>query len=165
MIDSLDCLRHDTVISGNNKDCHVSYLRASRTHCRERFMTRCVKECNYSVVELYAVSAYVLCDTARFIFSYACMTDCVKKRCLTVVNVTHYNNYRRTRNKVFLLILMLCLNHEHILFCKDNLLLYGYSEIITDKLSRFKVYCLILRSHNAKHHKLLYNLCGCLAHL
>ena len=86
----------------------------------------------------------MLCNTASLCICYACVTDCVKKRCLTVVNVTHYNNYRRTRNKIFRLIFFLRFNHKHIFFCKNNFLFNFNTEIVTDKLCCFKVDSLVL---------------------
>ncbi len=165
MIYRLYRLRHYTVVGSNYQYGNVRYLCASCTHCCKRFMAGCVEERYIPVSQTYTVSAYVLGNATRFSGSNARITDSIQKRCLTVVNVTHNNNYRRTRNQIFRLILKLKLLKEKILFRLDYLLVDGDAELQTDKLCGIEIYRLIHRRHNAEHHQLLYNLSSRLAHL
>ena len=78
MVDSLNCLRHNTVIGGYNEDCNISNLSTSCTHCCECLMSRCVEECNRLAVYHNSVSTDMLCDTACLACCYICVTDSVE---------------------------------------------------------------------------------------
>ena len=158
MVYCLYCLRHYTIVSRNHKYSNIRYLCTSCTHCRERFMTRRIEERYVTVIQTHTVCTYMLCYTACLGRGYICVSYCVKERCLTVVNVTHNDNYRRTGDEILCLILLLGIHKEHILFCYNNFLLYFYAEIIADKRRRIEIYRLIHRSHNTEHKQLFYNL-------
>ena len=87
-------LRHDTVICRNNEYCDISSQRTSCTHSCKRFMSGCIKECDVPAACLYSVSTDVLCDTACLACGNVCVSYSVKKRCFTMVNVSHNNNDR-----------------------------------------------------------------------
>ena len=78
MVDSLNCLRHDTVIGGYNEDCNIGNLSTSCTHCCECLMSGCVEECNRLAVYHNSVSTDMLCDTAGLACCYICVTDSVE---------------------------------------------------------------------------------------
>src|SRR5207249_5779786 len=44
-----------------------------------------------------AICTYMLSDAARLAFGDIFRTNCVEQRCLSVVDVTHDGNYRRSR--------------------------------------------------------------------
>ena len=78
MVDSLYCLRHNTVIGSNNKDCNICYLRTSCSHSSESLMTGGIKESDRLAVNFYSVSTNVLSNTACLACCNICMTDSVK---------------------------------------------------------------------------------------
>ena len=79
MVDSFNCLRHDTVIGSNNENCNICYRCTSCTHCCKCFVARCIKECDMLFAYTNLVSTDVLCDTAGFRISYVCLSDVVEK--------------------------------------------------------------------------------------
>ena len=103
MVDSLNCLRHDAVVSCYNDDSHVSHLSTTGTHRRKRLMTRSIKECNpLAISKFNMICTDMLSDTAGLTSNHIRITDVVEKRSLTVVNVTHHGNYRWTWKKILI---------------------------------------------------------------
>ena len=94
MADSLYCLRHHTIISCYNQNCNICGVCTTHTHSCESFMSRCIQECDLLSANLYYRSTDMLCDTAGFSTCYICLTDCIQKRCFTMVNVPHNTDYR-----------------------------------------------------------------------
>ena len=78
VVDSLNSLGHNSVVSRNNEDCNIRYLRTSCSHCCERLVSGGVEECNRLVVDFNSISTYVLCDTACFACGYICVTNSVE---------------------------------------------------------------------------------------
>ena len=78
VVDSFYCLRHNTVVRGHNEDSNIRCLRASRSHCCERLVTRCVEEGDRLVVDDGSVRADVLCNTAGFSLGYVGVADSVE---------------------------------------------------------------------------------------
>ena len=67
VIDSLNSLRHNTVICGNNKNGNIRAHCTSCTHCGKCGVTRCVKESNNLFIRsYYLISTDSLCNTAGF---------------------------------------------------------------------------------------------------
>ena len=152
---SLYRLGHDSVVSRNYDYGNIRRLGASCTHCRKSFMSRGVEECYVFSVEVYSVSAYMLCYTAGFSRSYTRMTYSVEKRCLTVVNVTHNAYDGASCYEVFLFVCLFV--EEFILYCNNNFLRYDSAHLVCDKISGIIVYYLVYRRHNAHHHELFDN--------
>ena len=98
MVNSFNCLRHDTVICRNNQNGNICCLCTTHSHGCKRFMTRCIKECNLLSVYINHVSTNLLCDTTRFLICYMCFPDSIQKGSFTVVNVTHNADYRWSCN-------------------------------------------------------------------
>ena len=97
MIYSLDCLRHDIVVSGDDDDTEVCDLGTTCTHGGESLVTGSVKECDMtSVGKLHIVSTDMLCYTTGLTGNNVGIADIVKQRCLTMVNVAHDCNNRGT---------------------------------------------------------------------
>ena len=94
VVDCFNRLRHDTVISRNNEYCNICSKRTSCTHSGKRFVSGCIKECDIPAACLYSVSTDVLCDTACLACGNVCVSYSVKKRCFTMVNMSHNNNDR-----------------------------------------------------------------------
>ena len=98
--DRLDRLRHDRVVRGDDEHDDVRHLRAARTHGRERFVARRVEERDVLAArQRHVVRADVLRDAARFARDDVRLADVVEQRRLTVVDVTHDRDDRRTRRR------------------------------------------------------------------
>ena len=107
MADSLYCLRHDTVICCYNKDCDICCLRTTHSHCSECFMTRCIQECNLLTVIIYHISTDMLCDATGLTGNYICLTNRVKQRCFTMIDMTHNaDNWRTFYHKCFIFFIL-----------------------------------------------------------
>ena len=97
MVDCLDGLRHDCVIGSDDDDCKVGHLCSAGTHRREGLVTRGVEEGDVSSVrELHVVCTDVLGDTTGLTGNHISLADVVQKGCLTMIDVTHDGNYRRS---------------------------------------------------------------------
>ena len=97
MVDCLDGLRHDCVIGSDDDDCKVGHLCSAGTHRREGLVTRGVEEGDVSSVrELHVVCTDVLGDTTGLTGNHISLADVVQKGCLTMVDVTHDGNHRRS---------------------------------------------------------------------
>ena len=107
VVDRLDGLRHDAVIRRNDQDRNIGYLRAARTHGRERCVARGIQEGDLLVAHLDAVRADVLGDAAGLTLGDAGLADGVEQRGLAVVNVAHHDNDRIARHEILLAVLML----------------------------------------------------------
>ncbi len=115
-MDSLNRLRHDAVVRRNYKYCYVRHLGTAGTHCSESLMARRVEERNIALAYIYTVSADALRNAAGFGCGHVRVAYGVKQGSLAVVYVTHNNDYRRTRHKVFVVVFAVV----------DYLVLYGY---------------------------------------
>ena len=101
MVNCFKSLRHNTVICSNNKNNDIGNLSTASTHHSECFVTRSIKEGDFSLLCRNLICTDLLSNTARFSCNHVCVTDCIKSLCLTVVNVTHNGNNRRTRTNTF----------------------------------------------------------------
>ena len=99
MVDSLNRLRHDAVVCGDYQNRYIGNLSASRSHCRERFVSRGIDKRDLLTFDFYRICAYLLCNTASFARCDFTLSDVVQKRSFAVVDVTHYRNDRRSRNE------------------------------------------------------------------
>ena len=78
MLNSLDRLRHDTVVSSNDQHHDIRRLRAARAHGREGSVARCIEERNPTLVGLDHVSADMLRDAAGLTRSHLRMANIVE---------------------------------------------------------------------------------------
>src|SRR5699024_5274860 len=85
----------------------ICRLRATKTHGSKGFMTRCIKERDLLVVDIYHISADMLCDTTGFSLCDMRGTNGIQKRSLTVVNMTHDTDNQRTTHQGALIVLFL----------------------------------------------------------
>ena len=99
--DRLDRLRHDRVVRRDDEDDDVGDLRAACAHGRECFVARRVEERDVLAArQRHVVRADVLRDTARFARDDVRLADVVEERRLTMVDVTHDRDDRRTRRQI-----------------------------------------------------------------
>ncbi len=103
--DGFDGLRHNAVVRRNYQYRNIRDMGSSGTHCRERFVTRCVQEYDLLSVDIYLRCTDVLGDAAGFGCRNICFSDCIKQRRLTVVNMAHNGDNRSTMLQVFFFVL------------------------------------------------------------
>ena len=147
MADCLNSLWHNTIICCNNKYCDICGVCTTHTHCSKCFMSRCIQECDLLSIDLNYRCTNVLCDSTCFPSGYMCITDCIQKRCFTMVNVTHDTDYRRSRNHIrfiFFVFFQKFFDNVYFLFrlC-DNII------IQCDLLCFFKVDLMVYRYHSS----------------
>ena len=102
----------------------------------------------------------MLGNTAELAVGYIGISYCVQKRSLTVVNMTHNNNNRRTRFELFLCIGFIV--KQHIFGGENNLFFECSAHFFDYQRCGIKVNCFIHGCHNTEKHKLFYYL-GCRA--
>ncbi len=108
MVDCLDGLGHDVVVGGHNDDTEVGHLGTTGTHGCERLVAGGIEECDMTAIgELDVVCADMLCDTPGFAGNHVGLADIVEQRGLTVVDMAHDGDNRRTGHEVFLIVLLL----------------------------------------------------------
>jgi len=91
----------------------------------------------------------VLRDTAGLSRRDARVSDGVEKRSLTVVNVSHYNDYRRPRLCILNGLFVLGILKEEFLVADNDLWLCSDSVAVGNDSRCVKVNFLVLRSHDA----------------
>ena len=64
-MDSLNCLRHDTVIGGYNEDCNIGNLSTSCTHCCECLMSGCVEAVSYTHLKKSIGSSKIVVEETK----------------------------------------------------------------------------------------------------
>ena len=105
VLDRLDRLRHHAIIRGHHKDDDVGGVGAAGAHGREGRVARRVEEGDLLAgLELNLIGADVLRDAAGLTRHDVGLAQCVKQRCLAVVDVTHDGDDGRTRLEVVVVI-------------------------------------------------------------
>ena len=104
MVNRLDCLRHDSVVSCDDNDRDIRHFRSTCTHRREGRVTRSIQERDMlTILQLHVVCTDMLGDTSCLTGDHVGVTDVVQKRCLTVIDVTHDGDDRATRLHIFVM--------------------------------------------------------------
>ena len=145
----LNRLRHYSIIRRDDEYYNIRDLRAARPHRRKRLMARRVYERYQPAVACHLIRAYMLGYAPCFARRYARMAYRVKKRRLSVVDVTHYRDDRRTLDKARFLISVVGLLLKHIL--KRLLRLIFKLDIVVGRNKRacIEIDLLVYRSHYA----------------
>ena len=109
MVDCLHGLWHYCVVGCDDNDREVGHLGTAGTHSGKGFVTRGVQE-GYpaSVRQLHVVGANVLGYASGLSGDDIGFAYIVQQRGLSVIDVTHHGNHRRTAYEfsVFLLVLL-----------------------------------------------------------
>ena len=100
MIDCLKRLRHNPVVGGNNQNHNIRHLRTAGAHAGERLVTRRIDEDDLAIVLLDVVRADVLRNAAGFPSGHVGLTDCVKQRSLSVIDVAHDRDHGRAADEI-----------------------------------------------------------------
>ena len=103
MVDSLNGLRHNSIIGSDNDNSDISYFSTTGTHSSKCLMTRSIKESNMSsVFKFDIVSTDMLCYTSSLSCNNIGVADMVEQRGLTMVNMSHNSYDRRTAFQISL---------------------------------------------------------------
>ena len=103
VIDRFDRLRHDAVVSRDNEHHDVGHIRATRAHCCESGVTRCVDKSNFRSVVIDTICADVLSDPASLASCHARLSDRVHQCGLAVIDVAHERDNGRPRLELLFL--------------------------------------------------------------
>ena len=97
MIDSLDRLRHDAVISSDDEDDDIGHHRTACAHFRESFVARCIEEGDQvTALGLHLIGTDMLCNAAGFTSLNIGTAQRIKQRGLAMVDMAHHGYNRRT---------------------------------------------------------------------
>ena len=103
VVDRFHRLRHDAVVGCDHQDREVGGLGTTGTHGREGLVTRGVDERHETLVALelgqHLVGTDVLRDAAGLALADVGLTDRVQQSGLTVVDVAHDGDHRRTDSR------------------------------------------------------------------
>ena len=147
VVDGLDGLRHDAVVSGDNENGDIGAHRAARTHLGKGRVARRVEEGDGLAIDFNGIRADVLRDAASLSGRDLRVADIVKQARLAVVDVAHDDHDRRTGDKLVCGVLMVV---EQTLFDgDDDLVLDLAAKLGGDELRRVKVDGLVDRGHDA----------------
>ena len=97
MTNCFNGLRHHTVVGSNHQHNNVGHLSTTGTHLGERGVTRGVNEGDFLAILHDLICTNVLRNSACFTRDNIGVTNLVKQGGLTVVNVTHHSDHRRTQ--------------------------------------------------------------------
>ena len=151
MVDSFLRLRHHVVVSGDDDDSDIGDLCPTSTHSGEGFVTWSIEEGNtLTVLEADAVSTDVLGDPPCFASDDVGIAQAVEERRLTVVDVTHDGDDRRTANEVCFVIDLFFLRDGFDDLSADEVGLVA--EFLCDHLDGLSVEAHIDRHHQTDAH-------------
>ena len=155
MIDGLDGLRHDAVVSRDDEHDDVGDLCAAGAHGRERLVAGRVDEGDLPTVDVDHRSADVLRDAARLACGDAGVANSVEQRGLAVVDVSHDRDHRRTRLEVVLGVVV----HDGVLLLgRDHTHLAAH--VVGDELDHVIPHRLGERQNLAEHEQAFDDLVG-----
>ena len=101
MINRLDGLRHDAVVTGHHQYDNVGHGRAAGAHRGEGFVARRIEERDFAARRHGdLVSTDVLRDAAGFARHHVRCAQCIQQGGLAVINVTHDRDDWRARHKI-----------------------------------------------------------------
>ena len=153
MVDSLYCLRHNTVISSNNQNNNVGNLSATCTHCSKGFVTRSIDKGDLTTIDVYYRSANVLGNATSFMTCNTGGANSIKQRSFTMVNMTHYRNNWWTRLEILFRVVI---NNSKFFF-------WGYyadftTKVISNKLDKFIAHRLGQGKSLSQHKQTFYHI-------
>ena len=128
MVDCLNGLRHHAVVCCYYQNCNIGRLCTTHTHCSKCLMSRSIQECDLLTIDLYGICTDVLGDTTGLAGGNVGRTDCIQQRSLTMVNMTHNTDYRRSCNHIVLILFFLFQklsnNINFLFFLTENIIFH-----------------------------------------
>ena len=113
VVDGFLSLWHHIVVSSDDDNGDVGHLSPTSTHSGEGFVPWSVEEGNaLAILEAEAISTDVLGNPPGFACDDVGIAQTVEERSLTVVDVTHDGDDRRTGHEVSLVIDLFVLRHS-----------------------------------------------------
>src|SRR5690554_1099953 len=79
MVDSLNSLRHHTIVSCHYKNSNIGNLSASSAHCCKGLMTRGIDKGDLPAVNTHLVRTNMLSNATGFGLGYVRLTDLVEQ--------------------------------------------------------------------------------------
>ena len=157
-MNSLNSLRHYSVVCRDDQHGYIGRHSSSRSHCCESGMTGSVEESYLLSVGDNFVSADMLSNSARLGCRDLSMSYSVENRRFAVIDVSHYAYYRASRFEIFLLVLGSI--YYFILDSHDYFLLGLRAEFGCDNRRGIIVDIFVYSGHYAVAHK-LFDYLGC----
>ena len=152
MADSFHRLRLYAVIGRHDENRDIRHVSASRTHGRKCLMTRRVEEDDTLTVMCDLRRTDMLSDAARFAGSNAGMADLVEKRSLSVIDMSHDSDDRRSRSEILFSVGEMLNTFFDLFFlhlADDDLLV----KFISEDLNRVLIEVLIDIGHDSHPHQ------------
>ena len=133
VVDGFDGLRHHAVVGSHHEDRDVGEFRATGTHGGEGLVARGVEERDlaFLTLEIHGdlVCTDALRDAAGLTGDDVGAADRVEQSGLTVVDVAHDGDHRRTRLQVGLLLQLLALEVDVELLEQLLVFLFGGNDL------------------------------------
>ena len=92
MVDGLDGLGHNAVVSGHHQNGNISHVGTAGTHAGEGFVAGGIQEGDGGIAHLYLISADGLRDAACLACGNIGFADGIQNRGFAVVNMPHHNH-------------------------------------------------------------------------
>ena len=164
MVDSLNCLRHDAVVSSDDQNSDIRNGCAAGTDSSKCFMSGCIEEGDRFSSLLYLICTDMLCDAADLSGLNTALSDVVEYRGFAVVDVSHDDNNRCSGLEIFFRILdrFVLDDVEPFLDGNMNLFLYFCTKLLSDKCCCIEIDDLRDGCHNSESHEFLDNCGSCL---
>ena len=152
MADGLYGLRHHAVVRRHHQNRDIRGVRASHTHGSKGLMSGCIQEGDLLSVDLNGIRTDVLRDAARFLIRHIGLPDGIQKGGLTVVNVSHDADNRRSGNHILFVLLILLqelLDHINLDFLLTDDVVFNGNAL------RLLIGNLLIQRHDLAFHKQL----------
>ena len=149
MADRFHRLWHDRIVGRHHQNHEIRDLGPPRTHSREGFVPRSVKESQSLVIlDHHVVGPDVLSNPAGLSRDYVRLAYDIEERRLSVVHVTHHGHHRCARREFpFRFRFLLQLSQIGLV----RFLTYRLeTELITDHLDLIEIESLVDRHHQAE---------------
>ena len=148
--------RHDAVVSRNDDDGNIGHLCSTGTHGSEGLVTRSIQESYLtSVLQFHVVGTDVLRDATCLTGNNVRVTDVVKQRRLTMIDMTHDGNDGGTTYQVVLVVFILLNGILHL----GADILGGEAELVGHNIYRLGIQALVDTYHDADAHAGTDDLC------
>ena len=98
VIDRLDCLRHQPIVTRHHQNDDVGHVRTAHPHVGEGFVTRCIQERDQlAALGLDLISADVLGNPASLAFHHIGTAQRIQQAGFAVIDMAHDRHHRWTR--------------------------------------------------------------------
>ena len=133
MVDGLDGLRHHAVIGGDHENRDVGELGTAGTHGGERLVPRGVEERDLALlafqIDGHLIGADALGDAAGLAGDDVGLADGVEQSGLTVIDMAHDGDDRRTRLQILVFLQLLAVKVDVELLQQLLVLLLGGDDL------------------------------------